>query len=52
MDTTVYVIQELPGTRAGQPKFNIMGAAKYGKLKVLLPEYSQMVLSQGPLILK
>jgi hypothetical protein len=52
MDTTVYVIQELPGTRAGQPKFNIMGAAKYGKLKVLLPEYSQMVLSPGPLIIK
>jgi hypothetical protein len=52
MDTTVYVIQELPGTRVGQPKFNIMGAAKFGKLKVLLPEYSQMVLSPGPLILK
>jgi hypothetical protein len=52
MDTTVYVIQELPGTRSGQPKFNIMGAAKYGKLKVLLPEYSQMVLSPGPLIIK
>jgi hypothetical protein len=29
-----------------------MGAAKYGKLKVLLPEYSQMVLSPGPLIIK
>ena len=52
MNSTVYVIQELPGTRAGQPKFNIMGAAKYGTLKVLLPEYSQMVLSPGPLILK
>ena len=32
----VYVLQELPGTRMGRPKFNIMGASKYGKLKVLL----------------
>jgi len=31
----VYVLQELPGTRMGRPKFNIMGAQKYGKLKVL-----------------
>ena len=28
----VYVIQELPGTSIGRPKFNIMGALKYGKL--------------------
>jgi len=34
----VYVIQELPGTSIGRPKFNIMGALKYGKLKVLLKE--------------
>ena len=32
----VYVLQEVPGTRAGRPKFNIIGAQKYGKLKVLL----------------
>ena len=25
-ENTVYIIQELPGTRAGNPKFNIMGA--------------------------
>lgn len=52
MDSTVYIIQELPGTRIGQPKFNIMGAQKYGKLKPLLPEHSQIVLSPGPLIAK
>ena len=44
----VYVIQELPGTSAGRPKFNIMGALKYGKLKVLLKENAQIVLSPGP----
>ena len=46
----VYVIQELPGTSAGRPKFNIMGALKYGKLKVLLKENTQIVLSPGPII--
>ena len=40
MQNTVYIIQELPGTTIGQPKFNILGAQKYGKLKTLLPEYS------------
>ena len=48
----VYVIQELPGTKMGSPKFNIMGAQKYGKLVVLLPEHSQIILSPGPLIFK
>ena len=30
--STVYVIQEIAGTRAGNPKINIMGAASYGKI--------------------
>ena len=46
----VYVLQELPGTNIGQPKFNIMGAQKYGKLKVLLKENTQIVLSPGPIV--
>jgi hypothetical protein len=46
------VIQELPGTKIGSPKFNIMGAQKYGKLVQLLPEHSQIILSPGPLIFK
>ena len=29
---TVYVEQEIAGTREGRPKFNIMGAAQYGDL--------------------
>ena len=46
---TVYVVQEIAGTREGRPKFNIMGAAEYGKLKFLLDERSQMIFSPGPL---
>ena len=49
---TVYVIQEIAGTRAGNPKINIMGAANYGQFKFLLPEFSQMIFSPGPLIYK
>ena len=49
-ESIVYVLQELPGTRIGRPKFNIMGAQKYGKLKVLLKENTQIVLSPGPVI--
>ena len=49
-EPVVYVIQELPGTSIGRPKFNIMGALKYGKLKVLLKENTQIILSPGPVI--
>ena len=49
---TVYVIQEIPGTRAGNPKINILGAAEYGVFKFLLPEFSQIIFSPGPLIYK
>ena len=50
--STVYVIQEISGTRAGNPKINILGAAKYGVFKFLLPEFSQIIFSPGPLIFK
>ena len=46
----VYVIQEIPGTKEGRPKINIMGAQKFGKIKVLLREDSQMILGPGPII--
>ena len=48
----VYVIQEIPGTQSGNPKINIMGASNYGQFKFLLPEFSQMIFSPGPLIFK
>ena len=49
---TVYVVQEIAGTRDGRPKFNIMGASEFGKLEFLLDERSQMIFSPGPLIFK
>ena len=53
--STVYVIQEISGSKAGAPKINIMGASNYsssGKFIFLLPEFSQMIFSPGPLIYK
>ena len=49
-EKTVYVIQEIPGTKEGRPKINIMGAQKFGRIKVLLREDSQMIFSPGPII--
>ena len=46
----VYVIQEIPGTREGRPKINIMGAQKFGNIKILLREDSQIIFSPGPII--
>ena len=48
----VYVLQAIPGTREGRPKINIIGAAEYGKLKILFPETSQIIFSPGPLVFK
>ena len=48
----VYVIQHIAGTKAGKPKINIIGARQYGEFKFLLPEFSQMIFSPGPLIYK
>ena len=48
----VYVIQEIPGTKEGNPRINIMGASQYGQFKFLLPELSQIIFSPGPLIYK
>ena len=50
--STVYVIQEIAGTKSGNPKINIMGASKFGQFKFLLPEDSQIIFSPGPLIYK
>ena len=54
-ESRVYVIQEIAGTKAGNPKINIMGASVYsasGKFNFLLPEFSQIIFSPGPLIYK
>jgi|TARA_A100001515_G_scaffold29130_1_gene22581 hypothetical protein len=46
----VYLIQDVPGTKAGAPKINIIGATQFGQLKVLLPENSQIILSPNYVI--
>ena len=46
----VYVIQDVPGTKIGTPKINIIGATQFGQLKVLLPENSQIILSPSYVI--
>jgi|TARA_R100001163_G_scaffold36018_1_gene27645 hypothetical protein len=51
-DNLVYVVQDIPGTKEGRPKINIIGASEFGELKVLLPETSQIILSPGPLVFK
>ena len=48
--STVYVIQEIAGTKAGTPKINIVGASEYGDFIFVLPEFSQMIHSPGPLV--
>ena len=52
MDSKVYVIQEISGTRDGRPKINIIGAAQYGDFLFCLPEMAQIIFSPGPLIFK
>ena len=45
-ESRVFVIQEISGTKAGNPKINIMGASSYsssGKFNFLLPEFSQII---------
>ena len=45
----VYLLQEVPGTKIGRPKYNIIGAQKFGKIRVLLREDTQIVRSPGPI---
>ena len=51
-ENKVYVIQHIAGSQAGIPKINIIGAKEYGDFVFLLPEFSQMIFSPGPLIFK
>ena len=45
----VYLLQEVPGTKIGRPKFNIIGAQKFGRIEVLLKEDTQIIRSPGPI---
>ena len=42
---TVYVIQEIAGTREGKPKINIMGAANYGVLSFTSRTFTNYIFS-------
>jgi len=47
----VYLIQDIPVDReTGKPKYNVLGAQKYGDIVTMLPVYSQIILSPGPMI--
>ena len=39
----VYLIQEIPGTSKGEPKYNILGAQKYVVLNLILWERKNTV---------
>ena len=48
----VYLVQDIPIDReTGQPKYNVMGAQKYGEIMVMFPAKAQMIFSPGPLII-
>ena len=49
-ESIVYLLQELPGTSIGHPKFDMTRAEKYGKLQVLLKEHTNIIFSPGPII--
>ena len=51
-ESIVYIIQEIPGTKEGNPKINIMGASKYGKFEFLITETSQIIFKPGRLVYK
>ena len=49
----VFLIQDIPVDKeTGKPKYNVLGAQKFGEIVTLLPVYSQIILSPGPLVIK
>jgi len=47
----VYLLQDIPIDReTGQPKYNIMGARKYGEIKIMFRALEQIMFSPGPYI--
>ena len=45
----VYLLQEVPGTKIGRPKYNIIGAQKFGEIKVRSKSTSQFVAKKDAL---
>ena len=51
MNSKVYLLQDIPIDKfTGQPKYNIMGARKYGEIEVMFKALEQIMFSQGPFI--
>ena len=49
----VYLIQDIPVDKeTGKPKYNVLGAQKFGEIVTLLPVYSQIILSPCTLVIK
>ena len=45
----VYLLQDIPLDReTGQPKYNIIGAKKYGEIEIMFRALEQMMFSPGP----
>ena len=44
MNSNVYLLQDIPIDKfTGQPKYNIMGARKYGEIKILASDYFDII---------
>ena len=47
----VYLLQDIPvDSETGSPKYNIMGARKYGDIVIMFRALEQIMLSPGPFI--
>ena len=50
-NSNVYLLQDIPvDSRTGQPKYNIMGARKYGEIEIMFKALEQIMFSPGPFI--
>ena len=47
----VYLLQDIPlDHKTGQPKYNIIGATKYGEIEIMFRALEQIMFSPGPFI--
>jgi|SRR6056300_131005 hypothetical protein len=51
IQSKVYLLQDIPIDReSGRPKYNIMGARKYGEIEIMFRALEQIMFSPGPFI--
>ena len=52
VQSKVYLLQDIPIDReSGRPKYNIMGARKYGEIEIMFRALEQIMFSPGPFII-